>query len=248
MGLQLLPLTAEDFSAITNHANIFEPGDDLVGPPVPVCWPVSTREEAQTRLRVHMEKQSERYTKDPSINYLKVIGDSGSIVSVARWHWYPKGYSYEKESHWETYPEASLSEPWAKQFNVPLNNFILGSRDAARSSWIGTERPCWILMHLVTRPSQRGKGTARLLVQWGIEQAEKNRAPAYLEAGAMGQPIYEKMGFRQVGELMELDLRPFGVETTFVMAKMAYMPIHGEKSLNQDTDNFQNHVKGIVCE
>ncbi|KAL9071450.1 MAG: hypothetical protein Q9161_004167 [Pseudevernia consocians] len=230
MDLRLFPLAAEDFPVITNHADIFEPGDDLVGPPVPVCWPVSTQEEAQTRLQVHMAKQLQRYLKDPSVNYLKVIDDSGSIVSVARWHWYPNGYSYEKENHWEIYPETSFSEPWAKGFNISLNNFILGSRDAARSSWMGKNQPCWILMHMVTRSSQRGGGAARLLTQWGIQQAEKTGAPAYLEAGAMGKPIYEKVGFRQVGELMELDLRPFDVEATFVMAKMAYIPSSGEQN------------------
>ena len=224
MGLQLLHLIAEDFSAIIKHADVFELGDDLVGPPIPVCWPVTTREEAKTRLRVHMAKQSQRYMKDPTVNYLKVIDESGSIVSIARWHWYPDGYSYEKEGHWETYPENSLADPCAKQFNIRLNNFILSSRDAARSSWMGKDQPCWILMHMVTRASQRGKGAARLLIQWGIEQAEKKGVPAYLEAGVMGRPVYEKMGFRQVGELMNLDLRPFEVEATFVMAKMAYIP------------------------
>ena len=230
MGLRLLPLAAEDFTTITGHANIFEPGDDLVGPPVPLCWPVTTKEEATIRLRCHMAKQLQRFTEDPSVNYLKVVDDSGSIVSVARWHWYPNGYSYEKEAHWETYPQSSLVEPWAKQFNIPLNNFILGSRDAARDDWMGKDRPCWILMHMVTRPSQRGKGAARLLIQWGIEQAEKTGAPAYLEAGVMGRPIYEKMGFQQFGELVELDLGTCGVEATFALSRMVYHPDRADQS------------------
>ena len=230
MGLRLLALAAEDFTTITDHANIFEPGDDLVGPPVPLCWPVTTKEEATIRLRHHMAKQLQRFTEDPSVKYLKVVDDSGSIVSVARWHWYPNGYSYEKEAHWETYPQSSLVEPWAKQFNIPLNNFILGSRDAARDDWIGKDRPCWILMHMVTRPSQRGKGAARLLIQWGIEQAERTGAPAYLEAGVMGRPIYEKMGFQQFGELVELDLGTYGVQATFALARMVYHPDRAAQS------------------
>ena len=83
-GLQLSPLSAEDFSVIIKHADILEPGDHLVGPPVPVRWPVSTREEAQIRLRSHMAKQLHRYMNDPSVKYLKVSDESGSIVSVAR--------------------------------------------------------------------------------------------------------------------------------------------------------------------
>ena len=234
MVLQLLPLTVEDFPTIIDQANTFPIGDDLVGPPVPVCWPVSTREKAQTRLRTHMQKQRDRLAHDRSTRYLKVVDvESGAIVSVARWHWYPTGYSYENEAHWEIYGRTGMDlhePPWPKEFNISMNNFILGSRDAARPGWIGEGRPCWILMHLVTRPSQRGKGAARLLVEWGIEQAMKTGAPAYLEAGVMGMPIYEKMGFRQVGELMELDLGRFGLESTFVMAKMAYLVDRGEPS------------------
>lgn len=41
-----------------------------------------------------------------------------------------------------------------------------------------------------------------------------------VKAGVMGMPIYEKKGFRQVGKLMELYLRLFGFEATFVMAEM----------------------------
>ena len=230
MGLQLLPLATEDFTTITDHASIFELGDDLVGPPVPLCWPVTTKEEATTRIRVHVAKQLQRFTEDISVNYLKVVDDSGSIVSVARWHWYPNGYSYKKEAHWETYPQASLSEPWAKRFNIPMNNFILGSRDAARDDWIKKDRPCWILMHMVTRPSQRGKGAARLLIQWGIERAKKTGASAYLEAGVMGRPIYEKMGFQQVGEVVEFDLGPFGVEAVFAIARMVYHSDRADQS------------------
>ena len=85
-------------------------------------------------------------------------------------------------------------------------------------------------MHMVTRPSQRGKGAAQLLIRWGMEQAERTGSSAYLEAGVLGKPIYDKMGFRQVGELMELDLRPFGVDSSFVMAKMAYHPGQGERN------------------
>ena len=209
MGLQLLSLTAADFSSIANHANVSEPGDDLVGPPVPVCWPVSTRKEARTRLRVHMAKQSRRYMSGPSVNYLKVIDDSGSIVSVTRWHWYPMAIPTRMKATGRLIPKPLCPSHGPTD---SLNNFILGARDAARCDWIGNNKPCWILMHVVTLPSQRGKGAARLLIQWGIEQAERTGAPARLEAGVMGRPIHEKMGFRQVGGLMELNLRPFGVE------------------------------------
>ena len=47
----------------------------------------------------------------------------------------------------------------------------------------------------------------------------------YLEAGVMGMLIYEKMGFPQVSELVELNLRPFGLQIAFAMAKMAFLQV-----------------------
>lgn len=79
-------------------------------------------------------------------------------------------------------------------------------------------------MHMVTHPSHRGKGAAGLLIRWGIEQAERCRVPAYLEAGVAGRPIYERYGFVQMGDLLEVDLREFDVDAIFEMSKMAYFP------------------------
>lgn len=85
-------------------------------------------------------------------------------------------------------------------------------------------------------------GAARRLIQWRIEEAEKKGAPAYLEAGVMARPIHEKMGFRQVGELMELDLRPYSVRATFVMARMAYMTSHGDECSKTNAVSISNVV------
>lgn len=37
------------------------------------------------------------------------------------------------------------------------------SRDTVHQSWTGKDRPQWIFMHTVTRPSQQGQGAARLM-------------------------------------------------------------------------------------
>ena len=79
-------------------------------------------------------------------------------------------------------------------------------------------------MHTVTLPSYRGKGAAGLLIRWGIERAEKDQVPAYLEAGVMGKPIYERYGFVQIGDLLEVDLKEHGVDMVIIMCKMAYIP------------------------
>ncbi|OBT60250.1 hypothetical protein VE03_10263 [Pseudogymnoascus sp. 23342-1-I1] len=225
MYFQLRPLDFQDFDELVSRGTSYPPGDDLVGPPTPICWPVKTRDEAQTRLDFHFKKQRSRFRGDPTVRYMKVIdtANKNPIISIARWHFYPNGYNFDTEIHWETHNlEPGQSAP--RGFNIALHNHILTTRDAARSSWIPENAPCWILMHMVTHPSHRGKGAAGRLVKWGIEQAERDHVPAYLEAGRMGRPVYERFGFVEVGDMLQLDLKEFNVDMIFRMIKMAYFP------------------------
>jgi GNAT superfamily N-acetyltransferase len=225
MNLQLFPLEVQDFDELVSYAASYPPGDDLVGPPTPICCVVETREEAQARLTFHFNKQQSRFRGDPTVRYMKVVDTAAenSIISIARWHFYPNGYNFDTEIHWETHNPVS-GQFIPRGFNISLHNHILTTRDAARNEWIPANSPCWILMHLVTHPASRGKGAAGLLIRWGIEQAEKDRVPAYLEAGVMGRPIYERYGFVQMGDLLEVDLKDFGFDTIFTMCKVAYFP------------------------
>ncbi|TVY89155.1 hypothetical protein LAWI1_G005798 [Lachnellula willkommii] len=187
-------------------------------------WFWQADEEAQNRLDFHMTKQKDRFLGDTSARYLKIIDEeTGEIISMARWHWYPDGYSYTQGIHWETH-NAVEGRPWPKGMNVELHNWILVARDAEREHWQEKGQPCWILMHLVTRASQRGRGAASMLVEWGVERARKDGVPAYLEAGALAIPLYAKHGFRQIGDLLRIDLRGYGVDLDFVMAKMGFFP------------------------
>ncbi|KAJ5611267.1 hypothetical protein N7510_007986 [Penicillium lagena] len=238
MVLQVLPLQLSDFEDLISHATLHDPGDDLVGPPTPICWPPSTPAAALSRATFHFAKQRSRFLGDPTVRYMKVV-DTGtvaspknSIISIARWHFYPQGYNFATQLHWELH---ALTPPPPSELNVSLHNYILSTRDEARSGWMEPNEPCWILMHMVTRESQRGRGAAKMLIRWGIEQAERDGVPAYLEAGVMGRPVYEKLGFKQVGELLEVDLRRHGIQSTFVMCKMAYFPA-GYKTKDQLRD------------
>jgi hypothetical protein len=178
------------------------------------------------------------------------IDPDDNIVALARWHHYPDGYDYEREAHWELAPDTEAGwaplladmndgiasghrdDPMATypppNFNVALHNFILSDmvsgRDAFRPRWIPQEKPCWILMHLVTRPSQRRRGAAALLINWGLAQSVKTKVPAYLEAGVAGRPIYARYGFQQVGDLRKLSLAKFGMDVEFEFTNMVFNP------------------------
>lgn len=200
-------------------------GDDLFGPGIAITWPISSEAESQERLKFHMSKQKDRFLADESTNYLKIVDDdSNEIISIARWHYYPQGFVYAERIGFEVRGAPAEGEIFPLGLNVELHDWMFRQRDAERDNWTVRDGPCWILMHMVTRPSQRGRGAAGMLIEWGVKKAEENGVPAYLEAAKLAMPLYEKFGFRQVGELISMDLRGHGVDLDFVIAKMAILP------------------------
>ena len=63
-----------------------------------------------------------------------------------------------------------------------------------------------------------------MLISYGVERAREDGVPAYLEATASGMPVYQRCGFRQVGDVVPWDMRPYGIDLMFNLAKMAYFP------------------------
>jgi hypothetical protein len=41
----------------------------------------------------------------------------------------------------------------------------------------------------------------------------------------MGRPIYWRYGFVQVGDLLKVELKEFGVDMSFTMCQMGYFPL-----------------------
>lgn len=67
-----------------------------------------------------------------------------------------------------------------------------------------------VLTTIETRVPLRGNGAAGLILQWGLEQAAKDGAPAYLEAGEKAVGLYKKHGFKEV-KVEEFDCSPYGM-------------------------------------
>ncbi|OCL06262.1 hypothetical protein AOQ84DRAFT_277811, partial [Glonium stellatum] len=57
------------------------------------------------------------------------------------------------------------------------------------------------LASLTTDPDYQCKGIGRMMMQWGIEQADRNELSIYLEGTPAGKHLYDKLGFETVEEL-----------------------------------------------
>ncbi|KAK6584495.1 hypothetical protein PZA11_002719 [Diplocarpon coronariae] len=64
----------------------------------------------------------------------------------------------------------------------------------------------WYLELIATTPQYQGKGAAGQLLRWGIARSDEEGTETYLEASPDGKPIYEHLGFEEVGRMVvELD-------------------------------------------
>jgi len=58
-------------------------------------------------------------------------------------------------------------------------------------------QPHWYLADLAVEPSLQGRGTGGALLAHGLERADRDLMPAYLESSsARNRPLYERHGFR----------------------------------------------------
>lgn len=57
-----------------------------------------------------------------------------------------------------------------------------------------------VLNILFTVPKHRRRGAASLIMDWGVERADRRGLDVYIEATRLGRPLYEKYGLEAVEE------------------------------------------------
>ena len=96
--------------------------------------------------------------------------------------------------------DEDLEELWSHVDDEAWNGHF-AQTDAVRKEALGDE-PHWFLASLYTLPEWQGKGVGKMLLNWGISQADATDpvTPMYLETSAAGRPVYLRYGFVPLGE------------------------------------------------
>ncbi|RGP67072.1 hypothetical protein FLONG3_8635 [Fusarium longipes] len=156
-----------------------------------------------------------------SANFREEYGKRGSVILAARREdeddfiafavWARHGTSYVAQS-WQgdTWDKKlmRLKITWENIYGTitggpdpnivsteAIKYMVAGAREADRLN--PAER--WGLNWLGVSPKCQGTGIGKRLVQWGIDRSEEEGVPATLVSSAPGLPLYEKLGFKEIG-------------------------------------------------
>lgn len=131
-----------------------------------------------------------RDMEDPNCQIVVVVNqespqDAEEVIAFAKW----------------VFPGAPIQDPppadaWPGKGHLAVDFF--GTMAKAHMRFMG-ERRHWYLECLATHQDWMGKGAAGRLMRWGMERADEDGLPVFLEATAAGKRVYEKYGFRELG-------------------------------------------------
>ncbi|KAI1515608.1 Acetyltransferase domain containing protein [Pyrenophora tritici-repentis] len=160
----------------------------------------------------------------PHVHHLKVVDTESDdeIIAYAKWEIYPQGRPDLEGLKQPMDDESKKVDQYGRLREAAHEYFC------TRNGEMG-KHPHVLLALLVTAPQHRRRGAGSLLVQWGIAKSEELGLPAYLQASAQGQRLYQSHGFKDI-DTVEFNLTDFGLEGMEKMTEMIRHPVTFEKT------------------
>ncbi|KAJ4418847.1 hypothetical protein N0V82_005293 [Gnomoniopsis sp. IMI 355080] len=169
----------------------------------------SAREKYICRLRNDLSPGDSSSSSSVQV-YLKVVelaapnGEEPEIIAFAKWKFVKESLPVEV---YDMKREEITQEELGEGVNLDLMRTFMGKMDQFRRETMRGER-CLHLGTFVCHPNHRGLGAASALLQWGVELADKEQVPAFLEASPHAYSLYKKFGFE------DIDMYQFPLEDT----------------------------------
>lgn len=107
---------------------------------------------------------------------------------------------------------------------------LFGPLHAAQQDIMGTDSPYLMLSSLATHPLHQGRGAASMMLEWGLDEADRRGFAVYLDGTGIAKPLYERNGFGVVKEV-EWDRKPWGgdgKDRHYCMVRKAKLRENGE--------------------
>ncbi|TVY90802.1 hypothetical protein LAWI1_G005159 [Lachnellula willkommii] len=129
---------------------------------------------------------------DPTSHWIYVTDTSGKVFSGAHWNF------HEVSPYVNSVPKLKATwhpEGQGQGFATHILNQVYGFR--GKRMW----RPHAQLDMMFTYPAQRRKGYGSLLMEWGMDIAERMGVEVLVEASDQGIHLYKKFGIRTIDKI-----------------------------------------------
>ncbi|CAI6333311.1 unnamed protein product [Periconia digitata] len=133
---------------------------------------------------------------------LAIDEETGEQMAFSKWCF------YKTEEEAKSAPPRPI--PRGPGLNAGACQAFFGGLIEKKTEIMGTSPHVYLHM-LHTDPKYQKRGAASALLKWGLQRADELGLPTYLESSPIGQPLYKKHGFKDVGSV-DVDLTPFGGE------------------------------------
>ncbi|KAK4902666.1 hypothetical protein LTR27_000604 [Elasticomyces elasticus] len=168
-------------------------------------------------FRAYMIARQRKRMDDPNAHYFKAVDPDRSNAVVGYANWYLPGHLPKKVATTSEQQPAAESMLHDVADAPPIGGANADERpacingeaideftrkmDEQREKIWSTSSNYYYLGALGVDSAYKGRGIARQLMQFGIESADKNGLPIYLEATPDGMPMYRaRFGFEAVGQ------------------------------------------------
>jgi GNAT superfamily N-acetyltransferase len=166
---------------------------------MPMIYQNGLKEDTMERFRHRIR----RHTGGDLAKYCSTAKDrsTGNIVGVSWWAMTgepPKGRAAIDKS-FEQDLEKREMEPPVEGINQELNDAFFKAAYYSEMETVAGQ-PYICLRILAVNPKYHRCGVGSLLLRQALDKADELGLPVYLDCGVMGKPLYERFGFKNVGD------------------------------------------------
>ena len=152
---------------------------------------------------------------DPG-SYIVTAKDSvsGEIAGIARFETiqHPPKTKEEMDRKYEEVTKSRRDEPHVAGVNEQLDEVFLRVIMYSEMETMAGN-PYLVLNILGIRPSWQRRGVGTTLLKYVLEKADRLGLPVYLDSGVSGKALYERFGFKVIGDV-PLNCLDYGGEFT----------------------------------
>ncbi|KAF1992033.1 hypothetical protein K402DRAFT_388607 [Aulographum hederae CBS 113979] len=165
-----------------------------------------TNEEAIYKFRL---ERIRKRLENPRWRYLLATTDSGDgrpkVVGYSGWLAPLKGSEQDVNlARNQDEPEAKPedTEDFPPGLDVDVYKHVMKIIEDTKKEILGKdENNVWNLASLAVDPDFNGRRIASNLVKWGLDQADEDQLPAYLESTPAAVGVYKRSGFKALKKL-----------------------------------------------